>query len=92
MLTDVDVLLFRRLLVAGPMIYLGLLMIVDPPRINRLLDGLVHAICRFENHFREALWQEPLDAAVSPVGPVAARVTGLIVTALGMVYIVVLIH
>jgi hypothetical protein len=80
--------LLGRLMVGDPMVYLGLLIVIDPPRINRVLDGFADALCRICNLVRGLLWQPPVAVSVFPPRVNVIRLTGLILTVLGLLLIV----
>ncbi|MCX6638375.1 MAG: hypothetical protein NT090_25255 [Acidobacteria bacterium] len=83
--------LFVRLCVAGPFLYLGLVMAIDPASLVRPLDALVHALRTFEQRRNGLQWQEapPESGSVhdSPALRNGVRLAGSVITAFAFLHL-----
>jgi hypothetical protein len=82
---------FVRLCVAGPLLYIGLVMAIDPASLVRSLDALVHVVRTFEQRRNGLQWQEPLPESgpvyCSPAVLRAVRLAGLVLTACAFLHL-----
>ena len=71
--------LFIRLWITGPLLFLGLLMMIDPLGCVKSVEILTHALRTLEYRLRGAMWQvrEPNPLQVSPRGRIAVQSAGL---------------
>jgi hypothetical protein len=74
--------IFVRLWFTGPLLYLGLLMIIDPLGCVKSLEILTHALRTLEDRLRGVMWQvrEPNPVQVSPSGRIAVQLAGFTLT------------
>ena len=74
--------LFIRLWITGPLLFLGLLMMIDPLGCVKSVEILTHALRTLEYRLRGAMWhvREPNPVQVTPSGRMALQVTGLTLT------------
>ena len=74
-----------RLCIDGPLLYIGLMMVMDPASLARSLEALVHVLRTFEQRLNGVQWQAlpPESGSVhcSPTARNAVRFAGLVVTA-----------
>jgi hypothetical protein len=80
-----------KLCSCGPLLFIGLLMAIDPASIARLSGMVAHALQNFEHGLRGFPWQERLresdEAEVSKAGRIALRFTGLALAACAILYL-----
>jgi hypothetical protein len=83
--------LFVRLCVAGPFLYLGLMMAIDPAGPVRSLEALDHALRTFKHRLNGLQWQEPLRESgtvyFSPAVRNGVRLAGLVITACAFLHL-----
>jgi len=69
----------------GPVLYLGLLLAIDPAKVGRLAEMVIHAENTFQHQLRGIPWQHrwhgPEEVNVSKAWRVAIRFTGLTLAA-----------
>ena len=85
-----------RLCIFGPVIYVGLLMMIDPMRIVRLLKDFTAEIDRFKGFLRGSQWSQPIaepDSFKDSSGNrTFIRVIGLALTVFGLLHIAGLVN
>jgi hypothetical protein len=71
--------IFVRLWITGPLLFVGLLMMMDPVGCVRSLEILTHALRTLEDRLRGVMWQsrEPDPLQVSASGRIAVQLAGL---------------
>ena len=74
--------IFIRLWVTGPLLYVGLLLIIDPIGVVKSLEILTNALRTLEDRLRGVMWRvrEPDPLQVSPSGRIAVQLAGLTLT------------
>jgi hypothetical protein len=80
-----------RLCSCGPLLFIGLLMAIDPASVARLSEMLVRGRHNFGHGLRGFSWQErlcePEEAKVSKAERIALRLAGLVLTACAVLYL-----
>lgn len=80
-----------RLCLAGPLLYIGLVMTIDPASLGRSAEALAHALRTFEQRLNGVQWQEPLRESgpvhLSPTVRNAVRFAGLVLTAFAFLHL-----
>jgi hypothetical protein len=74
--------IFVRLWITGPLLFVGLLMMMDPLGCVKSLEILTHALRTLEDRLRGVMWQvrEPDPLQVSASGRIAVQLAGLTLT------------
>jgi hypothetical protein len=74
--------IFIRLWVTGPLLYVGLLLIIDPIGVVKSLEILTNALRTLEDRLRGVMWQvrEPDPLKISPSARIAVQLAGLTLT------------
>ena len=92
MTPDDVAMLFVRLCVAGPLLYIGLAIAIDPASLERWAEALAHELHAFEQRLKGIQWQEPLPGPgsvhCSPSARNAVRIAGLVITAFAFLHLV----
>jgi len=82
---------FARLCVSGPLLYIGLVMAMDPASLVRSAEALTHVLRTFEQRLKGVPWQEPLRESgsvhCSPTMRNGVRFAGLVLTAFAFLYL-----
>ena len=80
--------IFVRLCFSGPLLYIGLLMVIDPASFVTSLQTLACVLRTFEHRFHGFQWQErlsePDSVQVSPGARKAVRFAGLALAAIAL--------
>jgi hypothetical protein len=83
MLSDQAATLFARFCFCGPLLYIGLLMVIDPASFVRFAEMLSGVLRTFEQRFRGIQWgpfSEPASFRVSSRTRKGVRFAGLVLT------------
>ena len=82
---------FVRLCLCGPLLYIGLVIAIDPASLAKWAEALAHALRTFEQRLKEVQWQEPLrefgSVHVSPSARNAVRFAGLVLAAFAFLHL-----
>ena len=82
---------FVRLCLAGPLLYIGLVIAIDPASLVRWAEALAHALRTFEQRLKGVQWREPLpepgSVHVSPTARNGMRLAGLVITAFAFLHL-----
>jgi hypothetical protein len=80
-----------RLCLSGPLLYIGLLMAVEPASLGRSAEALAHVLRTFEQRLKGVQCQEPLPESgsvyCSPAVLKAVRLSGLILIAFAFLHL-----
>ncbi len=80
-----------RLCIAAPVIFAGLLLVVDPPRFLKFVSTFSDVVQRFRDHLWSSPWEDPFlgsrEVADSPRTRTVVRCAGLALTMLGLVHL-----
>ena len=80
-----------RLCVAAPIIFVGLLVLMDPLRFLKYVNMLSDGLQRFRDHLHSSPWEDPFlgshEVADSPRTRTVVRCAGLVLTMLGLVHL-----
>jgi len=83
MLSDQAATLFARFCFCGPLLYIGLLMAIDPASFVRVAETLSRELRTFEHRIRGLQWGpflEPQSIHVSPRARKGVRFAGLVLS------------
>ena len=85
MLSDQAASMLAKLCSHGPVLYIGLLMAIDPASVGRLSDMVIRVMHQFQHQVRGFPWQqrfyEPGAVNLSKAWRIAIRFTGLTLAA-----------
>ena len=91
MTPDDAVTFWVRLCLCGPLLYIGLVMAMDPASLAKWAEALAHALRAFEQRLKGIQWQEPLrefgPVHVSATAQNAVRFAGLVLTAFAFLHL-----
>jgi len=83
--------LFVRLCLAGPLLYIGLVIAIDPASLERWAEAGAHELRTFEQRLKGGQWQEPLpepgSVHCSPSARNAVRIAGLVLAAFAFLHL-----
>ncbi|MGA2737848.1 MAG: hypothetical protein ABSG65_10410 [Bryobacteraceae bacterium] len=91
MILDQAAAILGRLCVCGPLLYIGLLMAIDPVSIVRLSERLARGLRNIEHGMREfplmEQFREPAEATISEAWRIASRLIGLALAACAILFL-----
>ncbi len=80
-----------RLCIAAPVIFAGLLLVMDPPRFLKLVNTVSDSLQRFRDYLQSSPWEDPFlgsrEVPDSPRTRTVVRCAGLALTMLGLVHL-----
>ena len=83
--------LFVRLCLCGPLLYIGLVIAIDPASLERSAEALAHELRTFEQRLKGVQWQEPLPESgsvhCSPSARNVVRLAGLVLIAFAFLHL-----
>ena len=91
MVLDQAAAILGRLCVCGPLLYIGLLMAIDPASIVRLSEMVARALHNFEHGLRGFPWREHFQefeqAKISEAWRIGVRLIGLVLAACAILFL-----
>ena len=91
MVLDQAAAILQRLCVCGPLLFIGLLMAIDPASIARLSEMVARALHNFEHGLRGFPWQErlhePEASSVSVAWRITLRLIGFVLVACAILFL-----
>ncbi len=80
-----------RLCIAAPVIFAGLLLVLDPLQFLKFVNVASDSLQRFRDHLRSSPWEDPFlgssEVPDSPRTRTVVRCAGLALTMLGLVHL-----
>lgn len=80
-----------RLCLCGPLLYIGLVIAIDPASLERSAEALARVLRTFEQRLKGVQWQDPLAESgsvhCSPTARNVVRLAGLVLTAFAFLHL-----